>query len=125
MKKIIVETYKGKAEYNNQDIQEMIDDIGKYMGTDNLPKWLYVTGLNGTPGFPKNKKKVIEVLEKIKNSKDDVYINVSSKEPYYKHIIKYKDGGRVGDLFKKGIIIRNKEGDDVAWTDFNYTIGGL
>jgi hypothetical protein len=103
-KKIIVETSKGKAEYNNQDIQEMIDNIGTYMAADNLPKWLYVTGLNGTPGFPKNKKKVIEVLEKIKNSNNDVYINVSSSEPYYKHIIKYETGGRVGDENKEMVL---------------------
>ena len=95
-KKIIVETYKGKLEYNNQDIQEMIDNPN--LSSDNLPSWLYKTALAGNPDFPKNKKKVIEVLEKIKNSKNDVYINVSSKEPIYKHIIRYETGGGVGEL---------------------------
>jgi hypothetical protein len=38
---------------------------------------------------------------------------------------KYNKGGGVGDLFKKGIIIRNKNGEVVAWKSFEYTIGGL
>lgn len=101
-KKIIVETYKGKLEYNNQDIQEMIDNPN--LSSDNLPSWLYKTALAGNPDFPKNKKKVIEVLEKIKNSKNDVYINVSSKEPIYKHIIRYEKGGGVENENKEMVL---------------------
>jgi hypothetical protein len=41
------------------------------------------------------------------------------------------DGGNLGygfefnDLFKKGIVIRNKDGEEVGWKDFEYSIGGL
>ena len=68
-----------------------------YWDADNLPKWIYITGKAGHPDFPKSKNKIIEVLKEIKNSKNDVYINVSSKEPYYKHIIKFAKGGGVSD----------------------------
>lgn len=97
-KEIIVETYKGKVKYTNQDIQEMIEQINMYMNADNLPRWIYETGLSGHPYFPKNKKQVLQELNKIKNSKNDVYINISSKEPFYKRIIKYAKGGGVGNI---------------------------
>jgi hypothetical protein len=114
-KVITVETHSGKIEYSNNDIQEMIDDIDMYISSDNLPKWLYVTGKSGgNPTFPKNKKQVIDVLHKIKNAKGDVYINVSSKEPYFKHIIKYSTGGGVGEV---------KEGDFVMWDGKKYKVG--
>jgi hypothetical protein len=94
-KKIIVNNYNGELEYTNQDIQEMIDEIDMYMSSDNLPAWLYKSGIAGTPGFPKNKKQVLSTLENIKNSKNDVYININSKEPYYKHVIKMEHGGNL------------------------------
>jgi len=94
-KKIIVNNYNGELEYTNQDIQEMIDEIDMYISSDNLPAWLYKSGIAGTPGFPKNKKQVLSTLENIKNSKNDVYININSKEPYYKHVIKMEHGGNL------------------------------
>jgi hypothetical protein len=109
-KKIIVETYNGKIEYNNKDIQEMLDDIDMYISADNLPSWLLKAGKYKVPGFPKNKQEVIKVLNQIKNYKNDVYINVNSKEPLYKYIIKYHNGGLMDGVYaESGAMIANQQ----------------
>jgi len=93
---ITVEVYGGKKiNYTNSEIQEMIDEIDMYMSSDNLPKWIIQSRKNGNINFPKDKKGVLEFLNKIKDSKSDVYINVNSNIPIYKHYVKMAKGGGV------------------------------
>ena len=101
-KTITVEVYGGKKiNYTNSEIQEMIDEIDMYMSSDNLPKWIIQSRKNGNINFPKDKKGVLEFLNKIKDSKSDVYINVDSNIPTYKHYVKMAKGGEVGSFLNK------------------------
>jgi len=100
-KTITVEIYGGKKiNYTDSEIQEMIDEIDMYMSSDNLPKWIIQSRKNGNINFPKDKKGVLEFLNKIKDSKNDVYINVDSTIPPFKHYIKMANGGGVEKDFK-------------------------
>jgi glycogen debranching enzyme len=95
-KTITVEVYGGKKiNYTDSEIQEMIDEIDMYMSSDNLPKWIIQSRKNGNINFPKDKKGVLEFLNKIKDSKSDVYINVDSNIPTYKHYVKMAKGGNI------------------------------
>lgn len=77
-KKIVAITHnKRKHNFTNDDLQEMLDDMGTYWDADNLPSWLYKTYILGDNrrDFPKNKKATIELLEKMIKHKGTVEIN--------------------------------------------------
>lgn len=74
-----------KIEYSKEDIQELIDDIDDYIGSDNLPKWLI------TSKIAKNKSDVLKILQKVIDHKNDVVIDVDSNKPMkYQKTIIYK-----------------------------------
>jgi hypothetical protein len=112
MKKIKVITYGGKEIIFTQDeIQEMIDDIDTFWYADNLPKWLYSTGL------AKDQKDVIEKLKKILHSANDVTIDVDSKKLPHERYIKLENSNL--DRSVKGA---SKFGIDTGYR--NYAVVG-
>lgn len=81
-KKIEVTVYGGKVnEFDNADIQDFLDNLGDYIGADNLPKWLLVAGMHNRT-FPHNTIGVENTLKKILAAKNDVFINVRSDKTY-------------------------------------------
>jgi histone acetyltransferase (RNA polymerase elongator complex component) len=85
-KKIEVTIYGGKIiEFDNSDIQDFIDNLGDYMGADNLPKWLLVAGMHNRK-FPRNTIGVENMLRQILNAKNNVFINVRPDKFYENQI---------------------------------------
>jgi hypothetical protein len=86
-KTITVTVHGGKElTYSDSDIQDLIDNMD--LGADNLPKWIYVASLNNKQ-FPKKKEAILNLLKKIKDSKNSVSINVDSEQPSYRHKIEF------------------------------------
>lgn len=73
-----VTVYGGKTHhYNKEKIKELIEDFDQSISSDDLPKWIYQSGLNGT-SLPKTKPNVKAILTRILNHKGKVLINVQS-----------------------------------------------
>lgn len=107
-KKITVITYGNKkSKYTDKDIKEFIKDFDSIIDSDNLPAWLYKAGMSGNPNFPKKKKDVIVLLDKILKSKSDVTINVDSSKPSYKNSIVFE--AFVNENFRKGKTVTDKD----------------
>ena len=89
-KQITVITYRGKfTTYKDKDIKKMIDHFSSAISSDDLPKWIYTTGMEGNPDFPKKPEKVKDLLKKILDYDDDVVIDIDSSKPLYKRNIKF------------------------------------
>jgi hypothetical protein len=121
-KKITVIVYNDKKlNYTNQDIQEIIDDIDMYMTSDNLPKWLIAVSRKGNPNFPKNKEQVKSLLTKIKNSNEDVLIDVDDNKPAFKNNIIINgeqimaDGGETKTQKTVKLTLLNKDSDNYTY----------
>lgn len=87
---IEVITHGGKkTSFTKRDIREMIDDIDTYMCADNLPGWIYRSGMYNAgrrrpiESYPKKKAAVLRLLEEMIRSVKQVRLNLDSNTIRY------------------------------------------
>ena len=112
-KSITLITYGGKkTKYNNSDINGFISNLN--LSSEDLPGMIYKASMGnpsiiGTNAKSYNKKKeaILKLFQKIKSHNGNVVIDVDSKNPSYKHTIKFESSEyKVGDTINEAKIKR-------------------
>ena len=107
-KSITLITYGGKkTKYNNSDINGFISNLN--LSSEDLPGMIYKASMGkpsiiGTNAKSYNKKKeaILKLFQKIKSHNGNVVIDVDSKNPSYKHTIKFESSEyKVGDTINE------------------------
>jgi len=133
-----------KTKYNNSDIDKFISNLD--LNAEDLPGLIYKASMGnsniiGTNAKSYNKKKeaILKLLKKIKSHNGNVVIDVDSKNPSFKHTIKFesineepKDEGFASDAqrraaFASGYKAKGKKGkkESSKYRSLFYTNEGM